>query len=279
MARNDLLTDTEREYLEDPDGFDRANSTIRKMNHDLRKKMQAAKRDARLIGRFLSGESIPEPTNGTLPNPGGHGGDDWYYPPEDTENRHTLLTPTEREFIMEPEKYAENHAEPTVAVMESNIRKKYENWEDDRGLLWETHEVWDRIAMTMHADARCIGCGRREEGEVACWDGLEYKERFIDWFEDYGPSSDVLPGMDLAYGFCPDCSHIHKDTKEMVIKSGKVPCYLEYCDSTTHEITSQPFADCWQKGGIWLNPEDMETIIEETDHINDRAAAGIRRLY
>lgn len=281
MGRNDVLTDTQREYLKDPDGFDRADSTIRKMNYDLRKKAQACQRDANLVDRFLSGEPIPEPSDGTIANPGGSCvGDDYYYPKEGTENRYTLLTPTEREFIMDPEGYAEDHAQSTVSNLKRNIKEKLENWEEDWELILETRERWDWVWLTSEMDADCLACGKSEKGEIKSWLATQYDERdFEDWVDGPVLFDEIPRCSEIKMGFCPDCSHIRKETREMAIEKGKVPCYSPLCDANTHRLDSKPFRDCWKSGSVYLYPEDMDTILQESNHVDERTEGRIRGLY
>ena len=285
MARNDVLTDTEREYLEDPGGFDRADSTIRKMNHDLRKKCRNAKRETGLIYEALSGGDIPDPSPGTIPNPERKYGPkaDHFYPAAGTENRHTLLTPTERDFILDPEGYAEDHAPSTVSNMKRNLREKYKNWKEEWELLWETHEVWDRVTTSTTTEGECLACGYEEVVEVRSWEATQYWEWMGGWMKtddaDYGPNPFPRGVGSVFSGFCPDCLHIRKDTTEMAIEEGRVPCYRKSCDADTHGIDTDVFRDCWKAGGILLTIDDVEDILGETDHIDERSATRIRTLY
>lgn len=281
MGRNDLLTETERTYLNDPEGFDRADSTIRKMNHDLRKKVKASKKDVALINRFLDGEPIPEPNPGTLPNPSKNhsgGGGDNFYPSETTKNRHALLTPSEREYIMDPEEYAQNHANSTVSVMNHNLKQKSDSWDDTIELLNQTFRTWDRVWLQMDSQAKCISCGREEQAEVENWQVGGYGETFPEWHTDYGFPSNLSTPTDVR-GFCPECSHIHKDTINMAMEEGKAPCYGKRCNADTHRLDTEPFEDCWKTRNIWLNPEDMDAIIEQTDHLDDGRASEVQGLY
>ena len=286
MGRHTTLTENEKEYLRNPEEFmeSRADSTIRKMNHDLRQKTMNARKEAYLIARFFRGKDMPEPEPGTILNPERKHGPkaDVHYPAAGTESRHTLLTPTERKFLLDPEGYAEDHAPSTVSNMKRNLREKYKNWEDEWELLCETFRTWDRVNITSSSEARCRACGREEEGEEYEWEAIDYIERFPDWVtsHDYGVPSKMPPQPGRIVGFCPDCSHIHEKTVEMAVEEGKVPCYGDYrCDAGTHGLATQAFQDCWKRDHIWLNPDDMEALIEETNHIDDTTATQIRTLY